>query len=107
MVYVQRDQNGKLLRVEQEPFAGMSETLAYESEELQRWLRVKLDVEAKLRELKSTDSDLARVLEDLINVMVEQGLIQYTDLPEAARHKLDERALIRADLEGIADHGEE
>lgn len=105
MVYVQRDQSGKLLRVEQEPFEGMSEVLAFESEELQRWLRVKLDVEAKLSALKSTDTDLVRVLEDLINVLVERGLISYTDLPAAARQKLDERALIRADLEGISDHG--
>ena len=107
MVYVQRDQDGKLLRVEQEPFEGGSEVLAFESEELQRWLRVKLDVETKLRELRSTDGDLARVLEDLINLMVERDLIKYTDLPQAARQKLDERALIRADLEGIADHGAE
>ncbi len=106
MVYVQRDRVGKLLRVEQEPFEGMSEVLAYENDELQSWLRAKLDVEAKLSALKSTDADLVRVLEDLINVLVERGLIRYTDLPAAARQKLDERALIRADLEAIVDHHE-
>jgi hypothetical protein len=30
-----------------------------------------------------------------------RGVIQYTDLPEAARNKLDERALARAEIEGL------
>jgi len=105
MVYVQSDRNGKLLRVEGEPFVGMSGALAFESEELQGWLRAKLDVEAKLSVLKRSDTELVRVLEDLIHILVERGVIRYTDLPAAARQKLDERALLRADLEAIADHG--
>src|SRR6218665_1349276 len=35
MVYIQRDEHGKLLRVEQEPFPEMSASMAVESEELQ------------------------------------------------------------------------
>lgn len=103
MVYIQRDVDGKILRVEQEPFDAMSGVLAFESEELQKWLRSKAEVEAKLGALKSTDLDVVRVLEDLVTVLVERGLIQYTDLPAAARQKLDERALLRADLEGITE----
>ena len=38
MVYVQRDAAGRLLRVEYEPFEGMTENLAVESDELQAWL---------------------------------------------------------------------
>ena len=36
MVYVQRDAEGRLLRVEHDPFEGMTETLAVESEELDK-----------------------------------------------------------------------
>lgn len=101
MVYVQRDAQGKLLRVEPLPFDGMSEPIAVESEELQNWLKVKEEVKARLESLNSSDLELVRVLEDVVNVLVDRGVIQYTDLPEAARTKLDQRAVARADIEGL------
>jgi hypothetical protein len=101
MVYVQRDAQGKLLRVEPLPFEGMSEPIAVESEELQNWLKVKEEVNARLESLHSSDLELVRVLEDVVNVLVDRGVIQYTDLPEPARIKLDQRAVARADIEGL------
>lgn len=104
MVYVQRDGQGKLLRVESQPFEGMNDTLAYQSDELKDWLEARTDVRSRLDLLRHSDLDLVRVLEDVVNVLVERGVIRYTDLPEAARRKLDERAVARAELEGLADH---
>lgn len=104
MLYVQRDGQGNLLRVEGQPFEGMNDTLAYQSDELKEWLDARLEVRSRLDLLRHSDLDLVRVLEDVVNVLVERGVIRYTDLPEAARRKLDERALVRADLEGLADH---
>ncbi len=100
MVYVERDAQGRLLRVEQKPFEG-AEHMAVESEELQNWLKVKEEVKARLESLHSSDLELVRVLEDVIIVLVDRGVIQYTDLPAAAREKLDQRAVARADLEGL------
>lgn len=48
--------------------------------------------------LSQTDSGLARVLEDLIDVLITRGTIQFTDLPEAAQAKLLERRQTRATL---------
>lgn len=100
MVYVERDAQGRLLRVEQQPFEG-AEHMAVESEELQNWLKVKEEVKARLDSLHSSDLELVRVLEDVVIVLVDRGVIQYTDLPAAAREKLDQRAVARADLEGL------
>jgi len=100
MVFVQRDAQGRLLRVEQQPFTGCEE-MAAESEELQNWLKVQEDVKSRLERLHASDIELIRVLEDLIAVLVERGVIQYMDLSEAARNKLDKRAIDRADLEGL------
>ncbi len=101
MVYVQRDAEGRLLRVEHEPFEGMTETLAVESEELHRWLAAREEVKARLASLRESDLELVRVLEDVVGVLVGKGLIRYTDLPEAARRKLDRRAVTRAEIEGL------
>lgn len=51
-----------------------------------------------LNALSQTDTDLARVLEDLIDVLITRGLIQFTDLPEPAQAKLLERRQTRASL---------
>lgn len=101
MVYVQRDDQGRLLRVEYDPFEGMTDVLAVESDELRRWLAAKEEVKARLDSLHNSDLELVRVLEDVVIVLVDRGVIQYTDLPEAARMKLDERAVARADIEGL------
>lgn len=102
MVYVQRDDNGRLLRVEHQPFEGMNDTLAVESEELRDWLKAREEVKARLDSLRSSDLELVRVLEDVVSVLVERGVIRYTDLPEAARVKLDQRAVARAEIEGLS-----
>ena len=48
--------------------------------------------------LSETDTGMARVLEDLIDVLITRGNIQFTDLPEAAQAKLLERRQTRANL---------
>lgn len=102
MIYVQRDAAGRLLRAEHEPFEGMSETLAVDDDELLSWLAAKEEVKARLDSLKQSDLELVRVLEDVVSVLVERGVIRYTDLPEAARLKLDQRAIARAEIEGLS-----
>ena len=46
------------------------------------------EVSSQMNLLKQTDISLVRVLEDLIDVLIDRGVIQFTDLPEAARTKL-------------------
>ncbi len=50
------------------------------------------------RELASSDSGLARVTEDLIDILIHRGVIQFTDFPAAAQAKLLQRRLTRATL---------
>jgi len=52
----------------------------------------------KVTALSQTDTSLVRVLEDLIDVLINRGVIQFTDLPEAAQAKLLERRETRASL---------
>lgn len=56
------------------------------------------EVSAQVNPLSLTDASLARVLEDLIDVLINRSVIQFTDLPEAARAKLFQRRQTRADL---------
>lgn len=101
MIYVQHDEQGQLLRVEMEPFAGMTRALPVMDEQVQAWL-TREELRTRLSRLKDSDLELIRVLEDLVGVLVERGVIRYTDLPEAAQRKLQERAEARAGLGGLS-----
>lgn len=101
MFYVQRDGNGNLLRVENQPFTEMTGELAAQSDELQAWLKTREEVNQRLQNLQASDMDIIRIVEDVVAVLVNKGVIQFTDLPQAAQEKLDRRAIDRADIEGL------
>lgn len=104
MVYIQRGPDGQLLQAARTPFEGVTETLALDDAELQRWLAQ--DAQRAQREqlegLQHSDLDLVRVLEDLIGVLIDRGVVRFTDLPEAARRKLQARAQTRAQLNSLS-----
>ncbi|MAX33647.1 MAG: tryptophan synthase subunit beta like protein [Halomonadaceae bacterium] len=45
--------------------------------------------------LAQSDLGLVRVIEDLVDVLIERNLISFTDLPEPAREKLMTRQTLR------------
>lgn len=45
--------------------------------------------------LTDSDSDMMRVLEDLIDLLTQKRLIQFTELPQAAQKKLLSRKWVR------------
>lgn len=100
MVYVQRDEHGRLLRVEHEPFDAMTGEASAGDPEVRSWLASHA-LHSHLMSLQHSDLELVRVIEDLVSVLVSRGLIRYTDLPEAARSKLSHRAQARAQLDDL------
>ena len=56
------------------------------------------DVSIHADVLKQSDTELVRVLEDLIDVLINRGVFQFTDLPKAAQVKLMARRQTRATL---------
>lgn len=49
-------------------------------------------------ELARTDADLARITEDLIDILIARGVIQFTDFPARAQTKLLQRRHTRSML---------
>lgn len=50
------------------------------------------------RQLAESDAGVARITEDLIDILITRGLIQFTDFPPAAQAKLLERRQTRSVL---------
>ena len=99
-MYVKRDTWGNLQRVEAAPFEGMDGELGADSQEAQAWY-ANQSVESSLLQLKQSDLDMIRVLEDLITVLIRKGVVRITDLPEAAQTKLVGRSKARDALGGL------
>ncbi|MNI69980.1 hypothetical protein D3C73_1257610 [compost metagenome] len=110
MFYVQRDTAGQLMRVEAQAYAESTETLPADHPDLQEWFASKLMATSQkqsqqikqLKQLKQSDLDMIRVIDDLIQVLIDKGVIRVTDLPAAAQTKLSDRYQAREALGGLA-----
>lgn len=103
MMHIQRDEQGNIIGLLQRPLTGHEAASG-------QWLPAEpgdpavtafarsLGGSGTLNPLAQTDTDLARVTEDLIDVLIDRGVIQFTDLPAAAQNKLLQRRQTRATL---------
>ncbi|MDR6608330.1 tryptophan synthase subunit beta [Pseudomonas synxantha] len=101
MFYVQRDAQGLLVRVEPAAYTEATETLPADHHEIQAWF-ANAAVENSLKQLKQSDLEMIRVLDDLIQVLTQKGVIRVTDLPTAAQAKLMDRNQAREALGGLS-----
>ncbi len=101
MRYVARDESGNILAVYTEPQPGVDEALPVDSPELLSFV-LGQDAEMALRAyMASTDSDLLRIIEDLINVLIDRNVVMLSDFPTGAQKKLLRRATIRDKLQSF------
>ncbi|KPG90193.1 tryptophan synthase subunit beta [Pseudomonas sp. RIT-PI-q] len=101
MFYVQRNAQGQLMRVEAEAYADSTETLPADHPDVRDWFASeKLATNLKL--LKQSDPEMIRVLDDLIQVLIDKGVIRVTDLPAPAQAKLMDRTQAREALGGLS-----
>ena len=101
MFYVQRDAQGQLVRVEAAVYAEATETLPADHHEIQAWYANEV-MEVSLKQLKQSDLEMIRVLDDLIEVLISKGVILVTDLPAPAQAKFMDRSQAREALGGLS-----
>ncbi len=94
MPYVKRDEQGRIIAVNLEPGEGVEE-LSPHSPELMEFMR---QVGFEQDTLQQSDMRLVRVLEDLIDLLIDRDVIRFTDLPLPAQEKLMERRSMRQSL---------
>ena len=97
MPFVQLDANGQIIAVYSEPAQGLVEMSA-DDPALESFLFQGDDDAQQRRNLIESDLGLARVLEDLIDLLIEKGAFRFTDLPDAAQNKLLSRRGLRKEF---------
>ena len=103
MPYVIRDADGKIVQVFEQPVTGAVENIAADADEIQAFHKAQSDgtAEALRRQLAQSDTGMARLVEDLIDLLISKGTIKFTDLPAASGAKYLERMATRQRLQAV------
>ncbi len=97
MPFVLLDENNHIVAVYSENVEGAVE-VAPDDPALKEFIFRNHPEAAKREDLVKSDLALARVMEDLIDVLIEKGVIMFTDFPEMAQKKLLERRGFRKEF---------
>lgn len=104
-MFVKRDADGTICAISKVESSECTEVIAEDSPELAAFLRqIQPEVEQSLAE---SDLQMARVLEDVVNVLIDKSIIRFTDLPEAAQKKLMHRKEMRGQHQAISLLGDD
>ncbi|PMR74886.1 tryptophan synthase subunit beta like protein [Billgrantia endophytica] len=92
-MYIKRSKNGEIEQLSREATADCKEFIELNSPELVAFIGS--DEKAQVEALRSSDLEFVRVLEDVIELLMDRGAISFTDLPAAAQEKLMARQTLR------------
>jgi hypothetical protein len=93
MAYVIKDADGNIKAVSPDEINSLKwEFISDDSRDYLDFLETALSQQNPFRE---SDIELARVLEDLISLLIDRDLIRFTDFPELAQKRLIERQALR------------
>lgn len=103
MAYVYKDANGKI--VASSATENLGEGWSFIENDSKEYITYLEDALAEHTPFRESDIQLARVLEDLISLLIERDMIRFTDFPRAAQKRLLERQTMRkrSELSGIVD----
>lgn len=94
MPYVQRDASGHISALFQKPEANAEEFLPSDHPDIQTFLGgivPQKEKSAGATALSESDLSLIRVIEDIVDTLIDKNLLMFTDLPEHAREKILQR----------------
>ncbi len=99
MAYIQRNNDGQIIALFETPHDDAIEELPLDSPELLEYLIKSANSADDAKAVLSTsDYSLIRVIEDVVNTLIDKNLIRFTDLPLAAQEKLSNREKVRGHI---------
>jgi hypothetical protein len=103
MPYVTRDSEGRVIALHANRNGDAKEELAADDPDLLSFVGAHIRLPDIRDELEATDLELIRVIEDLITVLIDNGILKPTDLPLDAQKKLTQRGKLRVQQGGLCD----
>jgi len=100
MPFVKRNELGAIVAVSHDSHSGFEEEVSSDNPDLAGFLS---SVDGGASALSATDQDFVRVLEDVVQLLIDKGVILFTDLPDTAQEKIMRRQQLRSELGGRLD----
>ncbi|MCR9221541.1 MAG: hypothetical protein NXI21_15055 [Alphaproteobacteria bacterium] len=102
MPYVSRDEKGQITGIADKSAPHAREFLPRDHPEVVRYLRG-ASPQAMRDTLSESDLEMARITEDLIDVLIGRNMLNFTDLPIEAQRKLMARQRLRRNLTALTN----
>lgn len=106
MPYVTRDPEKNVQRVSLQAVPG-SEMVSYDHPDLMAFLvkqgQDPLRVQNTIDELRRTDVEMARAVEDVIMALLKKNILKMTDLPKVVQDRMGLRVKLRMTIQDIFD----
>ncbi len=106
MPYVLRDASGKVTRATVQSVPG-ADMLPYNHPDLVAFLESNgqslKKIEETLDELRRTDMDMARAIEDVVMALFKKNILKMTDLPKPVQEKMAYRVKLRMMIQETLD----
>ena len=96
MLYVLRDEQGNIQAVAETAISDKWQAVDLEDDALHAFLSKNPSVGNKVME--AADADFIRVLEDVIDILIDKEVIQFTEFPIPVQNKLLNRRRYREEL---------
>ena len=106
MPYILRDDQGHIIRVSARSLHG-GEVLPHTHPDVVAFLKENgqnpQQVEESLSELRKTDAEMSRAVEDVIMVLLKKNILKMSDLPKAVQDRMATRVKLRVMIQEIYD----
>lgn len=102
MPFVYRDAAGNIQAVYEQPVEG-GEEVAVDDPGLRAFVERNLPSTSLQDDMVQSDLALARVMEDLIEILIDKKVLMFTDFPEGAQQKLRARRGLRKEFSYVED----
>jgi len=103
MPYIKRDEQGNIERLLDAPLGANSEWLELDHADVVAFLQQEDVSDGLQADLAHSDNDMARVVEDLIDILMEKQVLVFTELPEAVQGKLNVRRKLRDNANEVSN----
>lgn len=106
MPYVLRDAERNIVKVSSIAIPG-GEGMAADHPDLLKFLNDRgidpATIEHAIRELRRTDNEMSRAIEDVITALLKKNLLKMTDLPKAVQDRIALRISLRMQIQQVFD----
>lgn len=104
MPYIKRNDDHSIHSIAQHKDNDHQEYLAATASDVVNFLSNQKEVDLSKHALAESDKEIARITEDLINLLISKNVILFTELPDAVQQKLLGREKLRSSLNGVMDN---